>query len=152
MIFSILKKSLGKLIRSFFFVFLLTASVVCIFMRFRYLSTVPLIDTNWFFKEKCRGVHTEHVPFRNIALPVFVYSPHQVKFISRLVHMTLGCTIYVDALTWLSPLSLAPEDPKGMLANPQIPLSPLIFSTTYANGEELFSCLQKLKCDSFINE
>ncbi|EPY85117.1 myelin gene regulatory factor-like protein [Camelus ferus] len=40
--------------------------------------------------------------------------PHLVKSVNRHVHVTLGCKICVDALTRLSPLSLASEDPKGI--------------------------------------
>lgn len=76
-------------------------------------------------------MHTEHVYFRNIILPVFISSVP----ISLYKALALGCRICVDALTLPSPLSLTSEDPKVIAVNPQIPLFSLIFSSIYANVE-----------------
>lgn len=101
-----------------------------------------------------REMSTEHVHFRNIILPVFVYTapPPQVKFISLHMHMALGCKFCVDALTGPNSLSVASEDPRGTSINPQIPFFPLIFSTVCANGEIGIHFLSKVKCNGCFNE
>lgn len=67
------KKSLEKLIKIFFF-YLLMGSLICIFMCFRYLNTIPLVGINWSVKERFREMSTEPVRFINIILPVFISS------------------------------------------------------------------------------
>lgn len=69
------KKLLEKLIKIFFFMSLLMDSLICILMCSRYLNTIPLIDINWFVKERFREMSAEHVGFTNI-LPVFISRVH----------------------------------------------------------------------------
>lgn len=68
------KKSLEKLIKIFFFIYLLIGSLICIFMCFRYLNTIPLVGINWSVNERFREMSTEPVRFINIILPVFISS------------------------------------------------------------------------------
>lgn len=74
MIFSTQKKSLKKSIKIFFLHLFVDGVPNLHLYAFQVLNTIPLIATNWCFKERFREMSIEHVHFRNIILPVFISS------------------------------------------------------------------------------